>query len=59
MKQGILKRELFDELCQYEKKEKEAEFIWNYLLKFELAFKLEEDILFIPAVASQNTEVIM
>ena len=57
LQQGILEQDLFKEICKAQKRDNEVELIWNYLLKFELAFPLESNQLFIPAIVSKKDKV--
>ena len=57
LRQGILEWDLFTELCKVQNVENKALLIWNYLIKFKLAFPLESDQLFVPAILSGADKV--
>ena len=47
---GRMTANLFKEICKYHGKDEKL--IKNYLLKLELAFKIDNDELFIPSLVS-------
>ena len=57
LKKGLLSSKVFDELCRFHGREMEAENIKNYLLALGIAVKTKDDLIFVPALVSDENKV--
>ena len=57
LKKGFMTVSMFEKLCQNGEKETNAENIKTYLVALGLAVKAEDDLLFIPALVSDENKV--